>query len=217
MLALILSVFCKIDVIVSGYFFKPNLDFYYKNNDLVMLCFRLVPIITTVWGIFCFLYLIYIKWNKKSILRSPVLYLLIAVIIGPGLIINYGFKEHWGRARPSQILEFSGNKAFTCPLKMSNECDHNCSFASGHASMGYYFSSLSYVVPLPYQGITFILGMALGLIIGFGRIVQGGHFLSDVIFSGLIIVLSNHLCFLLWKKISPTSKVIKPQYKKKKK
>lgn len=216
-LALLTSIFCKIDIMVSSYFFKPDLDFYYKDNDLVLVCFRLVPIITSVFGVFCFLYLIYIKFNHKSIIKSRVLYLLFALIIGPGLVINYALKEHWGRARPCQILEFGGNKAFTCPLKFSNECDHNCSFASGHASMGYYFSSLSYVVPIPYQGITFLLGIVFGSAIGFGRILQGGHFLSDVIFSGLITIITNHLCFLLWQKMFSGVKVKKPKHKKSKK
>jgi len=30
--------------------------------------------------------------------------------------------------------------------------------------------------------------MVLGVLVGFGRIVQGGHFLSDVIFSGIFTV-----------------------------
>ncbi|MCK5489778.1 MAG: phosphatase PAP2 family protein, partial [Gemmatimonadetes bacterium] len=33
----------------------------------------------------------------------------------------------------------------------------------------------------------FVAAAALGLVAGFGRIVQGGHFLSDVVFSGIAV------------------------------
>src|SRR5579885_660865 len=39
--------------------------------------------------------------------------LLLALAIGPGLIVNTLFKDHWGRARPSQITVFAGEKRFT--------------------------------------------------------------------------------------------------------
>lgn len=215
-IACILAIFCKIDTHIAGYFYKTGQGFYLKNNEIVVMCFRLVPIITTLFGVFCFLYLIYIKYEGKPILKSYVLYLLMAVILGPGLTVNGLLKEHCGRARPCQILEFGGDKAFTCPMRITNECESNCSFTSGHAAMGYYFTSLSYVVPPPYQGIIFIVGILLGSLIGVGRMIQGGHFLSDVIFSGLIIITINHLCFLIWQKIAKVPKTKKPSGKRRK-
>jgi len=196
-----LYIFPKIDIYVSHLFYKADLGFVYKNYEIALIVFRLVPIITTLFAVFCFIYLGYLKYHKKTILSHPALYLLFAAVIGPGLLVNCGLKEHFGRARPCQILEFGGNKAFTGPLRITNECEHNCSFSSGHAAMGYYFSSISYVVPKPYQGITFLCGIIFGSIIGLGRVVQGAHFLSDVIFSGLFTICTNHLCFLLWRKI----------------
>lgn len=193
--------FPRLDIMFTHYFYSSDLGFIHKNHPIVIACFRLVPIITTVFGVFCLVYLVYSVLKGRKILNKSALYLLITAILGPGLLVNYALKEHVGRARPHQILEFGGNKAFTGPMHLSSECEHNCSFASGHSAMGYYFSSLSYIVPLQYQSITFLFGIVLGSVIGFGRVLQGGHFLSDVIFSGLFVMLVNHICFVLWRRM----------------
>ena len=192
--------FPKLDIICSQYFYTTDIGFIHKNHPIVVALYRLVPIVTTVFGVFCLIYLCFAAYNKKKIIQQPALYLLLAAILGPGLLVNALLKEHVGRARPSQILEFNGNKAFVGPLHISTECESNCSFSSGHAAMGYYFSSLSYLAPNPYKAIVFLFGIILGSAVGFGRVLQGGHFLSDVIFSGLFIILTNHLCFVLWQK-----------------
>ncbi|PWB64999.1 MAG: PAP2 family protein, partial [Deltaproteobacteria bacterium] len=40
------------------------------------------------------------------------IFLLLCVIIGPGLIINGILKDHWGRPRPRQIVEFAGRMEY---------------------------------------------------------------------------------------------------------
>lgn len=198
LVALLLTIFPKLDISFSALFYLFPLDFIYKTNPIAVSIFRLVPIITTVFGSFCFLYALYSLYQNRS-LSSPVFFLLIA-LIGP-LLINYGLKEYFGRARPRHILEFAGDKAFTPAAIISDQCVESCSFPSEHASMGYYFSTISYIVPAQYKTITFLAGTFLGSIIGIARVVQGGHFLSDVIYSGLITFIINHLCFLFWQKI----------------
>lgn len=208
-LGIVLFLFPKLDVIFAHVFYSTDLGFVYKDHPIVVFCFRVVPIITTIFGMLCMSYIVYFAFQGKRIVQMPAIYLLIAAVLGPGLFVNYVLKDHVGRARPSQILEFGGNKAFIGPLRTSNECEHNCSFSSGHAAMGYYFSGISYVMPPHYQTLTFVLGIALGSVIGLGRVVQGGHFLSDVIFSGIFIILINHLCFICWRKIFNGSKKIR--------
>jgi lipid A 4'-phosphatase len=59
------------------------------------------------------------------------LFLLAALIVGPGLLVNAGLKDHWHRARPHQIAEFGGTARFTLPLVIADQCDRNCSFTAG--------------------------------------------------------------------------------------
>lgn len=205
LIALLLTIFPKLDISFSGLFYLFPLDFVYKTNHISVGIFRLVPILTSVFGSFCFLYLLYSAYKIKS-LSSPAFFLFIALAIGPLLLVHYGFNEHFGRARPRHILEFGGNKSFTPAAIISDQCHENCSFPSEHASMGYYFSSFSYIVPVQYKTITFLSGVILGSVIGISRVVQGGHFLSDVIYAGLITFLTNHLCFLFWQMIKKPSR-----------
>lgn len=205
-LGILLLIFPKLDIAFTKMFYDDHLDFIYRDHQIVVAIFKLVPIVTTMCGVVFFLTLCYNAFYRKKVLASPAAYLLLAVLIGPGLVVNYALKENFGRARPKHVLEFGGDKAFTPPLHISNECDTNCSFSSGHASMGYYFSSLSYIVPIQYRSTVFLFGIVLGSAIGFGRVLQGGHFLSDVIFSGLFIILTNQLCFVIWQKLSKGAK-----------
>ena len=117
-------------------------------------------------------------------------FFLLAVVLGPGLIVNGVFKENWGRARPAQVQEFGGQKQYTPPLQATDQCSRNCSFASGHASIGFVLLALGYAFPR-HRRRWFAAGIALGLLVGLGRMIQGRHFLSDVIFSGLFVTMAS--------------------------
>ncbi|MFO0918449.1 MAG: hypothetical protein U0872_09060, partial [Planctomycetaceae bacterium] len=39
-------------------------------------------------------------------------FLVLLIAIGPGLIVNVGFKQNWGRPRPHEVKEFGGAYAF---------------------------------------------------------------------------------------------------------
>src|SRR5262245_28452341 len=112
-------------------------------------------------------------------------FLAICIAVGPGLVANAVFKDHWGRARPKQVVEFGGSTTFTPPLIPTNQCTNNCSFVSGEAAsifMPFYAAAL--ILP-QWASIALISGTFLGLAAGLVRISQGAHFLSDVIFAGV--------------------------------
>ncbi len=114
--------------------------------------------------------------------------LVLALGIGPGLVVNTLFKDNWGRARPSKIVEFGGTMRFTPAFVPSDQCDRNCSFVAGHPSL--LFAAFAAALMLRRRRRAAIAGVAvLGGLAGLGRIMQGGHFLSDVIFSGVFVFL----------------------------
>lgn len=113
------------------------------------------------------------------------LYLLLALALGPGLMVNTLFKDQWGRARPAQIEQFGGDKQFTPAWVMSDQCEKNCAFVSGHASVGFYVMAFAFV--LRRRRVWLLSGIALGVLVGIARMAQGGHFLSDVLFCGFIV------------------------------
>ena len=129
---------------------------------------------------------------------------MIAVLIaGPGLVANLVFKENLGRARPRDVVEFGGTKAFTPPLIPASECSRNCSFVSGEASSIYaVFFALALLLPR-YRMLLLIGGIVAGTLAGIVRILQGAHFLSDVLFAGIIMAITVgllHIAFIgLWR------------------
>lgn len=115
------------------------------------------------------------------------LFVAICLAIGPGLVTQIVFKSFWGRARPRQIVELGGTKTFTPALVPSDQCDWNCSFISGEASSIFAaFFILAALIPSARKRLI-VIGIGIGGLAGLVRIVQGGHFLSDVLFSALIM------------------------------
>ena len=121
--------------------------------------------------------------------RRAGIFLLLALALGPGLMVNAVFKDHWGRARPAQVTEFGGDKHFVIAGKPSDQCRSNCSFPAGDPSVGFVLVSVAFLLPQqarrgagPWPG-PWGWASALGLV----RIAQGGHFLSDVVASGFLV------------------------------
>jgi lipid A 4'-phosphatase len=200
-LSLLLVIFPGLDISFSEFFFSTENGFIYRKNFLVYQIYQLLPFLTKLFILVCLLYLAYIAIkhkNLKKIIRSGVFFLFITATISPGLIVNEVFKENFGRARPRNIEEFNGTQHFTKAFKLSNQCERNCSFSSGHAAMGYFFSAIAYTTSLLYFNKIYIVGVVFGSMVGLSRVMMGGHFLSDVIVSALIVLFFNHIIFILW-------------------
>lgn len=118
------------------------------------------------------------------------LFVAACLAAGPGLVANLVFKNQWGRARPAQIVEFGGAKAFTPPLLIADQCRRNCSFVSGEAASTYVtFYAGAALVP-QWSAALVIAGTLGGLAAGLVRMSQGAHFLSDVVFAGVFMALT---------------------------
>jgi lipid A 4'-phosphatase len=141
-------------------------------------------------------------WPTWSAAIHAAVFVGMCYALGPGLIVNGGFKSYWGRARPNAVVEFSGQKAFTPALQPTDQCPRNCSFVSGEGSLGYVSAApaavLSGVARVAALGTGGVIGTALGGV----RVIQGAHFVSDVVFSGLAswfaIWLSYGLVYRQW-------------------
>jgi lipid A 4'-phosphatase len=120
-------------------------------------------------------------WEPR---RKTIAYLLAVLLAGPGLLANTVLKDHWGRARPVKLVEFGGSAQYTPPLTPAAQCPRNCSFVSGHAAAAFY--------PMAGFWITrrrrwLAAGIVSGLAVGTLRIAAGAHFLSDVLFAGILV------------------------------
>jgi lipid A 4'-phosphatase len=116
------------------------------------------------------------------------LFLLLCFGVGTGVVANGIFKDNWGRARPSQIVEFGGEKQFTPAFIIADQCPRNCSFVSGDAAFA--FGTIGFALVAGRRPRYVVAALAFGALIGSGRMLAGGHFLSDVVFAGIFAVLT---------------------------
>ena len=109
--------------------------------------------------------------------------------IGPGLIVNLGFKDHWGRPRPYQTQDFNGPTHSNPGTTTDGACKRNCSFVSGEASTGFWMVAPASVLPPPWRGPAIVAALAFGFGASLLRLAFGGHYLSDVLLGGLITLI----------------------------
>jgi lipid A 4'-phosphatase len=122
------------------------------------------------------------SWRLR---RPAALHLVLVMLLGPGLLVNGVFKDHWGRARPVHVQEFGGEARFTPAWIMSDQCGKNCSFVCGDASVG--FALLAPAFFSRRRRFWLATGLAAGGALGLMRMAQGGHFFSDVVFSFYVV------------------------------
>lgn len=202
----LLVAFPQLDLAIAGFFYDPFDGFYLRTNPFVRFVFKGVDYVTWTVGVGLVLFVVaaWTFWRHRDYCmrqRRAALYLLLVLIVGPGLLVNTLFKDQWGRARPSQVEQFGGEKQFTRAAIPTDQCEKNCSFVSGHASVGFFFLALAYVWPRR-RILWLAVGTGLGLGIGLIRMTQGGHFFSDVIFCGIVVYLTARVLHAL---IFPTS------------
>jgi lipid A 4'-phosphatase len=194
-LALLFALVPDIDLWFSALFYQEGGGFYLAGAVWVRLLYELVNPVTAV-AVLALLVLLL----RNVLLRSPAgpfntratLFLMAVLAVGPGLVVNGVFKSHWGRARPRDIVEFSGTRTFTPAFLISDQCNRNCSFTSGHASIPFAFAALGFLLRRRRWAV-FAGAAAFGGLVGLGRIVQGAHFLSDVVFSGIFVFLITYI------------------------
>jgi len=160
--------------------YKPFWDFLYRYGIFpgYFLAFAGLIMITLSY------------WNVKYInYRKAAIVLIFTIIVGPGLVVNLLLKDHTGRPRPREITEFGGTEKFICVCEKGATNDGK-SFPCGHCSMGFYLA-IPYLFLRNRKKIlaysVLALGVGYGIIIGIARMMAGGHFASDVLWSGLIV------------------------------
>lgn len=120
------------------------------------------------------------------------------MLLGNGLVVNSLLKEGWGRARPVDVQAFGGPASFSPALLASSQCESNCSFVSGHAATGFGLLAVGMLGSAATRRRWLKVGLLAGLAVGLIRIAQGGHFLSDVLFSGWVMWLCSALLREAW-------------------
>jgi membrane-associated phospholipid phosphatase len=125
-------------------------------------------------------------WRRAGLL------LVLSLALGPALLVNAVLHETWGRPRPRQVVEFGGTKAFQ-PVLVPAWDPAAQSFPTGHAAGGFAVMALYFVWRGRRPGWAWGAlggGLALGGVTAVARMAQGGHWLSDGLWSGGVVYFS---------------------------
>ncbi len=189
----------EIDLAVSGWFYAPGKGFHCAGHPFFLFMENLAFYGSRALGFILALLALITALRRKPVWKIDAkawLLLWLALVLGAWLIVNTGFKDHWGRARPREVTEFAGHATFSAPLVPQFVTHPNGSFVSGDAAFGFYLPSFAYVVPRrspkdPKQKRSrhfFWGGMMAGALFGLSRLALGAHFLSDVLFAAFFML-----------------------------
>jgi len=195
--SILLVMFSSVDIVISNFFYQDG--FYLKNTWPVKGLYKSVgPMITLSMLTVIVLWLInkYKGTNILSIDGKKTAFLALVLALGAGLIVNVLFKEQFGRARPRQVIEFNGDKQFTPAFVISDQCERNCSFSSGHGAGAFFTLALALLFKHRRRAlsIAFIYGAGVSV----ARGAAGGHFFSDNITSFFVMAIMTDALYYLF-------------------
>ncbi len=190
-----------LDMSIESYFYtNEGLPPHFHNNTFcdVMFNYAVYPAqIVAVLAVFLFalsfFFPVLSQWQR------PALALVMTMAIGAGFITHTLLKDHWGRPRPRQVIEFGGNQHFR-PFYLPNvfhQPEPSKSFPCGHCTMGFYFFSVAlFCKRLKHRSLYyffFVFALILGSALGVARMMMGAHFLSDVLMTGIIMWITAYI------------------------
>lgn len=202
-LALLPTAWTRLDLGAAALFIGPNAYPGVANWWWVELINLYVPAVfrsTVLLALAVWLW-VSLRRSARS-WRLPLAFMVLAGALGPGLLVNSGFKDNWQRARPYQVEAFGGAQQFTRATVMTDQCNNNCSFVSGHVACGVFLASLM-LVDRRRRVIWGALGVVSGITIGFARMADGAHWLSDVLWASPITLVCSWLVWKLLLRIYP--------------
>ena len=192
----VFAFFPNLDLRVAASFYDSELKLFPANDALIVeIVYRVfadihIPILLLLIGLL-------IRWrgHQEGVTarrKRQTVFLLTTLLVGPGLITHTFLKDNsFDRPRPRQIEAFDGAAAYAPPFHYSGECRRNCSFVSGHAAIGFWFLVFGWALQ---QRRWFVIGVMIGLLVGSFRVIQGAHFLSDVVFAFWVVYFTGLLC-----------------------
>jgi lipid A 4'-phosphatase len=206
--AFLFSAFPQIDLAVSRLFYLDDGTFFFASPSAaatIRLLLRILFGLVCTAAVIGFAAIAFFNRRLLNLGLAASAYIALCAAVGPGLVANLGFKDHWGRARPVHITEFGGSKEFTPPMLRTDQCERNCAFISGEASN--YFAlgfTFAFLATGRRRRQLFLAAIAAGSFAGLIRIGGGGHFLSDVVFAGVFMAfVTRGLAWLILDRLGP--------------
>ena len=174
-----------VDVELERAFHDAVLGWRFANDEPWSALYHYGPVPAWIVAVGSLSLLVAARWRRSlRPHRRAFVYLALVMIVGPGLVVNSAFKEHWGRPRPMDLREFGGSYEYV-RVWDKGDPQRGQSFPSGHAATGFYFFALYFALRgrSRWSWVWLAVALTFGSVIGVARMVQGKHFVSDVVWA----------------------------------
>lgn len=204
----VFHLFPQVDLFVSWLYLSQEQLFWAERMPVLQLIRHGIAALTVLlalvalalWGWFG------LRRRASSAALAVWRHVSVLYLLGPGLLVNELLKSYWGRARPIHVFE--QGLSFSPAFEVAGQCTRNCSFVSGEAagSMAFFLAVIALVEVFelrfgwPVWARWGVIGIAAVLTLAgiWLRVMMGGHFLSDVVFGALFVVIIDHLLRGYW-------------------
>lgn len=183
-----------LDLAAARLFYRPGGDHWPFSAELPWsLLYKTAPWITASLVLGAMGALAVGVARKREQWRRDATFVLLTLVLGPGLLVNGVLKDHWNRPRPRDLIEFGGPWHYAvAPLRGEG----GKSFPCGHCSVGFLYGIGWWIWRRRWPRLAagaLAAGLVVGTALGIGRIAAGGHFPSDVVWSAYIALGLAHI------------------------
>jgi lipid A 4'-phosphatase len=196
--AALLFGFTRLDIAAARWFYSPDAaDHWPLGREFPWReLYRAAPWITASLVIGAFALLAFGHTSARRRWRAYAVFLLLDVVLSAGLLGNALLKDHWEHPRPRDLVEFGGPLHYVPPPLIGHE--GGASFPCGHCTVGFLYGAGWWIWKRrrPARAAASLgAGLALGSLLGVGRMAAGAHFLSDIVWSALLAFGVSHLLY----------------------
>ena len=189
----VFAVYPRLDLDISAAFFDRATSMFVVNAQLWVQhsrdAARLIVTALVAPAALAVIGKVLLPHHRMLITGRAALFLALTLALGPGMLTNTLLKDHWGRVRPIDVVEFGGAGAFTPWWDPRGACPNNCSFIAGEPAAAFWTLAPAVLAPPQWRVLATAGALAFGSGVGVLRIAGGGHFFTDVVFAGVSIYL----------------------------
>jgi membrane-associated PAP2 superfamily phosphatase len=193
---LVFGLYPELDLRIAKYFHdfidKSRIAFSWRISPPLMRARDIGLWVTTILILPAVVALVVKALLPKRELFMParaIVFLIVTLALGPGLLVNGLLKDHWGRPRPIDVSEFDGKRHFVPWWDPRGDCPNNCSFVSGDVSGAFWTIAPAALAPPQWRALAYGAALTLGTVMATFRVMAGGHFVSDTIFAAVFTFL----------------------------